>query len=115
MLSHVSDDNQARPCHAWCDKHPNGGSMQNGMAIVTGAARGLGREISLALAAAGMAVTAAHINAEAAEAIAEATAAAIAERGGKAIGLRLDVRDAAAIETIFAAAEHALGSATALV
>jgi 3-oxoacyl-[acyl-carrier protein] reductase len=89
--------------------------MQNGMAIVTGAARGLGREISLALAAAGMAVTAADINAEAAEATAEATAAAIAERGGKAIGLRLDVRDAAAIETIFAAAEHALGSATALV
>jgi 3-oxoacyl-[acyl-carrier protein] reductase len=81
------------------------------MVIVTGAARGLGREMALTLAAAGWAVTAADMNAEAAQ----ATAAAIAAQGGRAIGLELDVRDAAMIEAVFAAAEQALGPATALV
>jgi 3-oxoacyl-[acyl-carrier protein] reductase len=85
--------------------------MKNGMVIVTGAARGLGREIALTLAETGMAVAVADINAEAAA----ATAAAIVSQGGKAIGLQLDVRDAAAIETVFAAAEQSIGPATALV
>ncbi len=85
--------------------------MQTGMAIVTGAARGLGREIALTLAAAGLAVAAADINADAAA----ATAAAIEAAGGKSVGLQLDVRDSAAIETVFAAAERALGPVVALV
>jgi 3-oxoacyl-[acyl-carrier protein] reductase len=86
-------------------------TMQQGMAVVTGAARGLGREIALTLAVAGMAIAVVDRDGPAAE----ATAAAIIKNGGRALGLSLDVRDAAAIEATFVAAEKALGPATALV
>jgi 3-oxoacyl-[acyl-carrier protein] reductase len=85
--------------------------MQQKMAIVTGAARGLGREIALTLAVAGMAIAVVDSDGPAAE----AAAAAIIKNGGLALGLSLDVRDAAAIEATFAAAEKALGPATALI
>lgn len=85
--------------------------MQTGMAIVTGGARGLGREIALTLAAGGMAVAVLDKDGAAAE----ATAAVICADGGRALGLSLDVRDGVAIEATFMAAEEALGAATALV
>jgi NAD(P)-dependent dehydrogenase (short-subunit alcohol dehydrogenase family) len=85
--------------------------MQQAMVIVTGGARGLGRQIALTQAAAGMAVTVLDKDGPAAE----VTAAAITATGGQALGLSLDVRDAAAIETVFMAAQKALGPATALV
>ncbi len=80
--------------------------MPQPMAIVTGAARGLGRDIALTLAAAGYAVAVTDKDKP------DATAAAI---GGNTLALSLDVRDAAAIDTVFAAAEQALGPVTALV
>ncbi|WP_428487116.1 SDR family NAD(P)-dependent oxidoreductase [Rhodopila sp.] len=85
--------------------------MQQGTIIVTGAGRGLGREIALTLAAAGMAVAATDVDGSAAE----ATAAAITAKDGRALGLSLDVRDATAIKAAFTAAEKAIGLATALV
>jgi 3-oxoacyl-[acyl-carrier protein] reductase len=86
-------------------------TAMEGVAIVTGAARGLGREIAQALAAAGMAVAATDI----ASAGADATAAAIVAGGGRAVGLRLDVCDAAGIDAAFAVVAKTLGPPTALV
>lgn len=84
--------------------------VDQGVAVVTGAGRGLGREIALRLSGQGLAVAAADIDASA-----EATAASIKETGGRAVGLRLDVRDAASIDAAFAAITDALGVPRALV
>jgi 3-oxoacyl-[acyl-carrier protein] reductase len=83
----------------------------NGVAFVTGAGRGLGREIAMTLARAGMAVAATDINA----ASAAATADAIIAAGGKALGSRLDVCDGAGIDEAFAVVTAGLGTPTALV
>jgi NAD(P)-dependent dehydrogenase (short-subunit alcohol dehydrogenase family) len=82
-----------------------------GVAIVTGAGRGLGREIAQSLARAGMAVAATDIDG----ASAAATAAAIVAGGGKGLGLLLDVRDGAGIDEAFAAVTLELGVPVALV
>ncbi len=68
---------------------PSGRGAQQGGALVTGAARGLGRDIARALAAAGYAVLLTDVD----EAAAAETAQAI---GGAAWASALDVRDAAA-------------------
>jgi len=83
----------------------------NGVAFVTGAGRGLGREIALTLARAGMAVVATDINA----APAAETADAIVAAGGKAMSARLDVCDGAAIDAVFASVTEQFGAPTALV
>jgi NAD(P)-dependent dehydrogenase (short-subunit alcohol dehydrogenase family) len=57
------------------------------IALVTGAASGIGRAAALALASAGAIIVATDLDAEAAQ----ATAATIAERGGEARGCALDV------------------------
>ena len=80
-------------------------------AVVTGASRGIGQEIAIALARAGadVAVTArkpASLN---------ACVAAITALGRKAVPLALDVREAAAIDAVFAKAEAALGPLSILV
>src|SRR5688500_1251024 len=56
-------------------------------ALVTGAARGIGRAIALELGAAGRAVAAADVRATEAE----ETAAAIEAAGGRAIAVEMDV------------------------
>lgn len=70
------------------------GELDGKVALVTGASRGIGREIALALGARGAEVACAARSSEAAE----ATAAAIRQAGGRARGLVLDVADDASVE-----------------
>lgn len=87
--------------------------MQN-VALVTGASRGLGRQIALALGAAGFAVVATSrtlvegegrhdgMGGVAVPGSVESTVADIEAAGGTALGLRLDLIDRASIETAVA-------------
>jgi NAD(P)-dependent dehydrogenase (short-subunit alcohol dehydrogenase family) len=81
-------------------------------ALVTGAARRIGRAIALALADAGYAV-AIHANRAGAEA--ETLRAEIAAKGGRAAVLRADLVDHAAVTALVPAAAAALGPLTLLV
>lgn len=65
------------------------GKLSGKVALVTGAASGIGQASARALAAEGARVACADLNAEGAEAVAKE----IAKAGGEAIGLRLDVSD----------------------
>jgi NAD(P)-dependent dehydrogenase (short-subunit alcohol dehydrogenase family) len=78
-------------------------------ALVTGAAGGIGREIGLALAGDGWAVAACDRDDRVDE-----TAAAIRERGGAALGLTWDVRDAAAAREAHRRAGEELGPVEAV-
>jgi 3-hydroxybutyrate dehydrogenase len=65
------------------------------VAVVTGAASGIGKEIALTLARAGAAVAIADLNQQGADAVAEEIKAA----GGRAMGVEMDVTDEAAVNT----------------
>ena len=80
-------------------------------AFVTGAGGALGGAIAERLGADGLAVAVVDIDGPSAE----ATAGPILEAGGRATAIACDLRDAAAIERAFAAAEQRLGPVTALV
>ena len=67
--------------------------LEGKVALVTGASRGLGREIASRFAASGASVVALDLRAE----WARATADSIIDDGGKAIGLGCDVSDLAAM------------------
>jgi NAD(P)-dependent dehydrogenase (short-subunit alcohol dehydrogenase family) len=69
------------------------------VAVVTGAASGIGRALAEAFAAAGSAVVVADLDATNAEVV----AAGIRERGGEAIAIAVDVSDAAAVDRLAAA------------
>ena len=84
--------------------------MDQNVAIVTGAGRGLGREIARVLSCQGFAVACADIGASA-----EETAALIGNAGGRALALRADVRDAASIEAALSKTVDSLGSPRVLV
>ncbi len=86
--------------------------MAGRVALVTGASRGIGRAVALALAAAGYAV---GVNFTARPAEAERVVAEIRERGGDAEPLRADVSDRAAVEAMFAAVDRRFGRLDALV
>ena len=79
--------------------------------MVTGASRGIGRSIALALAKAGAAVACA---ARALDQV-QATAGEIGAAGGRAVGLALDVTRGDQITAAVAAAEAALGPVDILV
>jgi NAD(P)-dependent dehydrogenase (short-subunit alcohol dehydrogenase family) len=74
-------------------------------AVVTGSGGGLGRAFALELAARGAAVVVSDIRREAAE----ETAELVRSRGGKAIVIPCDVRDAAAVTALADEAESRLG------
>jgi 3-oxoacyl-[acyl-carrier protein] reductase len=86
------------------------GKLDGKVAIVTGAARGLGRAYAKRLAGLGAKVAVADLNlrsyeefeAEAKDMTADSTVAEIEVSGGTAIGIELDVRDQPAVETMVA-------------
>src|SRR6185436_15580194 len=69
--------------------------LEGRVALVTGASRGIGRAIAVALGAAGAKVV---VNYVANEAAAAETVAAVAAAGGAAVTARFDVADAAAVD-----------------
>lgn len=68
-------------------------SIQGKVALVTGAASGIGREIAFELSRAGALVAIADINLDGAQAV----AAGIGDAGGRALGVAMDVTDEAAV------------------
>ncbi len=81
------------------------------VAVVTGAARGLGQAIAVGLARHGADVALADLDADA---LAETTALVEAS-GRRALAVATDVTDEAAVEQLFARAERELGPVDALV
>jgi 3-oxoacyl-[acyl-carrier protein] reductase len=66
------------------------------VAVVTGASRGIGRAVAIALASQGAKVV---VNYQSNEAAAAETVAAIASAGGAAVAMRFDVTDVAAVDS----------------
>lgn len=75
------------------------------VAVVTGAAMGIGQAIALRLAEAGAAVVIGDVNMEAAQ----QTVGLITERGGKAVAVRADMSSVSDIEALVAEAETRFG------
>jgi NAD(P)-dependent dehydrogenase (short-subunit alcohol dehydrogenase family) len=86
-------------------------SLDNRVAIVTGAGHGIGRAIAVALAQAGAHVTAVDIDPAAARATADAVSAA----GRKGVALEIDVGDLASIEGMVRRATDSFGHIDVLV
>ncbi len=86
-------------------------SIQGKVAVVTGAASGIGKEIALELARAAAAIAIADLNQAGAQAVADEIAAA----GGRAIGVAMDVTDEAAVEAGIDRAAAELGGIDILV
>jgi NAD(P)-dependent dehydrogenase (short-subunit alcohol dehydrogenase family) len=86
-------------------------SSEQGVALITGAGRGLGRAFAIALAESGFKVT---VTART-EAEINATAETIRSNGGKALAVPGDVTDRQAVERVVAMTEAELGPITVLV
>src|SRR5262245_9751321 len=87
-------------------------SLQNKVALVTGGGRGIGKAISLALAAAGCDVAVNYVNREK---DARETAGAIEALGRRALVVQGDVAKSADVAKLVAAVEKALGPVDVLV
>jgi 3-oxoacyl-[acyl-carrier protein] reductase len=86
-------------------------SLQNEIALVTGASRGIGRAIALALARAGATVVGTATTSDGAQGI----SAALSEAGTKGRGIVLNVTDGAAVEQAIADVEGKEGAPTIVV
>jgi len=86
-------------------------SIQGKVAVVTGAASGIGKEIAFELSRAGAAIAIADLNQAGAQAVADEIAAA----GGRAIGVAMDVTDEAAVNAGIAQVVAELGGIDILV
>ena len=86
-------------------------SINGKVAIVTGAASGIGREIAFELARAGASVAIADLNIDGARAV----AAEIASTGARAVGVAMDVTDEAAVNDGTASVVAQLGGVDILV
>jgi 3-oxoacyl-[acyl-carrier protein] reductase len=82
------------------------------VAVVTGGSRGIGRQTAERLAADGFAVVVGYAGGQA---DADAAVAAITDAGGRAIAVRGDVADEAAVAALFDAAENAFGGVDVVV
>ena len=80
--------------------------LKGKVALVTGGGRDIGRAIARKLAESGVAVA---VNYRSSEKEAEATVAAIVERGGRAVAIQADVTRAAEVERLVAETAAALG------
>src|SRR6266513_4359948 len=99
------------------------GKLDGKVAIVTGAARGLGRAYARRLASLGANIAVADLNlrsyeefeAEAKDMTADSTVAEIEAAGGSALGIEVDVRDHEAVEAMVARVVQEWGRGDVLV
>jgi 3-hydroxybutyrate dehydrogenase len=86
-------------------------SIQGKVAVITGAASGIGREIAFELSRAGALIAVADINLDGAQAVADG----IVQAGGRAMGVAMDVTDEAAVDAGIASVVAELGAVDILV
>jgi len=94
------------------DAESGRGELKGRVALVTGAARNIGRAIARELAAAGAAVV---VNARTSKAALDTVAAEILADGGRALAVLADITDQAAVESMVEAAHATLGRIDILV
>ncbi len=87
-------------------------TLQDHVALITGASRGIGKAIALALAAEGADIA---VNFHKQSAAADSVAAEIEKLGRRSITVQADVSESAQVERLFSEIENSLGSVDILV